>query len=66
MMKEVKKGDGYKALAKFFSFFDKAEAMRRFDEIMRKYGEKTGSGYCLDAKKLIEICDKLEKKGEGK
>jgi len=61
-MRRIKKGDGYKALARFFSNFSEAEALKKFDQIMRKYGEKTGSGYTLDAEKLIEILEKGDEK----
>jgi len=48
----------------FFSF-EKSKAKKKFDEIMKKHGEKTGSGYTLDAEKLIEICDELEREKEN-
>ena len=49
-------------MADFFSSFEKAEAIKKFDQIMKKYGEKTGSGYILDAEKLIEILEKGDEK----
>jgi len=61
-MRRIKKGEGDRALADFFSSFEKAEAIKKFDQIMKKYGEKTGSGYILDAEKLIEILEKGDEK----
>lgn len=65
MRRRIKKGEGYRALADFFSSFEKAEALRKFDQIMKKYGEKTGSGYILDAEKLIKKLEKSDKTNES-
>ena len=65
MRKMIRKGE--RASAKdFLNCFvlpiAEAKARKEFDELMKKYGKKSGSGYVMSIEDLLKICDELERK----
>jgi len=64
MRKMIRKGE--RASAKdFLNCFvlpiAEAKARKEFDELMKKYGKKSGSGYVMSIEDLLKVCDELEK-----
>ena len=45
----------------FFSF-EKSEARKKIDKIIKKHGKKSGSGYTMNVEQLLKILEK----GDGK